>query len=72
MRLFRSFNRTIVELKRQNHEDYRNRGNTFNRTIVELKPCMQRRSARSQLPFNRTIVELKLTQMLNNVQHASF
>ena len=60
----RSFNRTIVELKRVRHVPHLRQNPAFNRTIVELKHSRIHLLILAYSTFNRTIVELKLVQPL--------
>ena len=57
------FNRTIVELKRDEFGVFSRVAVAFNRTIVELKQCLVPMANWIQVAFNRTIVELKRWQV---------
>ena len=54
-----SFNRTILELKRNNETEYEQYAAAFNRTILELKRSSGGSDYRVAKTFNRTILELK-------------
>ena len=60
VKIYRSFNRTIVELKHSSSTVFAVTVCAFNRTIVELKREWRVYLVGTLLTFNRTIVELKL------------